>query len=337
MGLIVRTLMQLAYTRIGMRDQLRLARAVPTPGIVREQNIPFAPGGNPLQMLDVYYKAGTEGKQPTIIDIHGGGWVYGSKDINRNYCRWLAAQGYTVVCPSYRLMPKVELRRQIQDVMAALRWVAANGDAHHCDLSRVFLTGDSAGGHLAGLAYCIEQDENLQRVYKTKPSGLPILALGFSHAVCDFTPTNTAEKLLVKEMYPLMFGDTPTRAPWYGHASFPETSAGIPKLPPIFIVTSDHDPFHKESLILETYLRGRGADYEYICWKREQGVKLGHVFHVKYERYPESIETNCRMLEYFEEAAIKAGLPARDEAKSCAERRKIRPPVSIETGREMLA
>lgn len=302
MGLIVRSLMRLAYTRIGLRDKMRLARARPTPGIIRETDIPFVQNGSKMQILDVYYKAGVEGPQPTIIDIHGGGWVYGTKENNRNYCRWLAARGYTVVCPNYRLIPEVDLRGQVQDVMAVLRWVAAEGEKHHCDLSQIFLTGDSAGGHLAGLAYCIEKDEELQRIYKSAPSGLPILALGFSHAVTDFTATNPADELLLREMYPLMFGNIPEKAPWFGHASFPETSAKLP-LPPIYIVTSDHDPFHKESLVLESYLRGRGADFEYLCWRREQGEKLGHVFHVKYERCPESIETNTKMLAFFERAS----------------------------------
>lgn len=306
MGIIVRTALRAAYARIAIRDKVRLARARPTPGIVRETDIPFVRDGNKMHLLDVYYKAGAVGPQPTIIDLHGGGWVYGTKDNNRNYCRWLAAQGYTVVCPNYRLIPKVDLRGQVQDVIACLRWVARHGKAHRCDLSRVFLTGDSAGGHLAGLAWCIEQDEELQRIYKTRPSGLPILAIGFSHAVADFTPTNPVEALLIREMYPLMFGDIPEKAPWYGRASFPETSAHIGALPPIFIVTSDHDPFHKESFVLESYLRGRGADFEYLCWHKEQGEKLGHIFHVKYERWPESIETNRKMLAFFDRAAEKA-------------------------------
>lgn len=306
MGLIVRGIMHLAYLRIDIRDRIRLAMARPTPGIVREENIPYVRGENKLQQLDVYYKAGTTGHQPTIIDIHGGGWVYGSKDINRNYCRWLAAQGYTVVCPSYRLVPKVDLRGQVQDVMAALRWTAAHGEKHHCDLTRVFLTGDSAGGHLAGLAWSIEKDPELQRIYRAAPSGLPILALGLSHAVCGFTPMNPAEHLVLQEMYPLMFGDHPEKSLWYRHASFPETSLSIAELPPIFIITSDHDPFHKESLILESYLRGRGADYEYLCWHKEQGERLGHVFHVKHERWPESVETSLLMLDFFARADEKA-------------------------------
>ncbi len=315
MGMIVRGLMALAYLRIAVRDKVRLACQTPTPGIVREMDIPYLPDGQRMHLLDIYYPAGTEELLPTIFDIHGGGWVYGSKDNNRNYCRWLAARGYTVVCINYRLIPQVDLRGQVQDVMAALRWTAQNGEAHHCDLSRLFLTGDSAGGHMASLAMCLEQSRYLRDIYKTPAAGVTVRALGLSHAVCNFSPQNPAEGLLVKEMFPLMFGSKPERAPWFGNASLPETAERLATLPPIFMVTSNFDPFHKESLIVEHYLRGRGADYAYLCWTRQQGDRHGHIFHVKHPRWPESAKANRAMLTFFEQAAKNAGVPYTQRSK----------------------
>ena len=50
------------------------------------------------------YKPESENKNlPLIIDIHGGGWVYGDKDLNDEYASYLASKGYNVVTFSYRL------------------------------------------------------------------------------------------------------------------------------------------------------------------------------------------------------------------------------------------
>ena len=53
-------------------------------------------------------------KLPVIIDIHGGGWMYGDKGLNENYCRALADRGYvvfliltTVLCLMLMLMSRL--------------------------------------------------------------------------------------------------------------------------------------------------------------------------------------------------------------------------------------
>ena len=53
--------------------------------------------------LDVYYKKGTSENLPVIVSVHGGGWVYGDKDVYQYYTMHLAQMGFTVVNFSYRL------------------------------------------------------------------------------------------------------------------------------------------------------------------------------------------------------------------------------------------
>lgn len=85
-----------------------------------------------------------------MVDIHGGGWMYGDRQLNRNYCMYLASRGYAVMGMSYRLVPEVTVAGQVQDVFASLHWLAEHSTEYGFDLSRVLLTGDSAGGHLTG-------------------------------------------------------------------------------------------------------------------------------------------------------------------------------------------
>lgn len=56
-------------------------------------------------MLDVYRPKSVEGALPVIVDIHGGGWYYGDKELNKYYCMSLVKYGFAVVNVSYRLAP----------------------------------------------------------------------------------------------------------------------------------------------------------------------------------------------------------------------------------------
>ena len=84
----------------------RRDKAIPLPeGVVGCRNIRYNAHGN-AGLLDVYYPKGTEAALPTIVSIHGGGYVYGSKEIYRRYCMDLARRGFSLVNFNYRLAPK---------------------------------------------------------------------------------------------------------------------------------------------------------------------------------------------------------------------------------------
>ena len=79
-------------------DHLR-DRKIPLPeGVICHCNIAYAEG----QLLDVYYPEGTRSPLPTIVSIHGGGYVYGSKEIYRRYGMDLARRGFAFVNFNFR-------------------------------------------------------------------------------------------------------------------------------------------------------------------------------------------------------------------------------------------
>ena len=83
---------------------------------------------------------------PVYIDIHGGGFTYGYKELNRNFNVHLAETGFAVFSLNYRPAPQTDLRGQLADVQAALRWIKAHLTDYPVNPNAVFLTGDSAGG-----------------------------------------------------------------------------------------------------------------------------------------------------------------------------------------------
>jgi acetyl esterase/lipase len=97
---------------------------------------------------------------PAVVYLHGGGWRLGARDMTSPAFRdWepgllarVAAAGFAVVCPDYRLSGEARFPAQPDDVHRVLDWVAERGPEHGIDPDRILLWGDSAGGHLATLA-----------------------------------------------------------------------------------------------------------------------------------------------------------------------------------------
>ena len=152
MGYLTRMLIEKKWRENGRKDALRLARQPRPEGVAAEAGLAYLPDGDPMHTLNLYRPEGAQGPLPTVVDIHGGGWMYGDRELNRNYCMALAAQGYAVMGMSYRLLTQVDLRGQVQDVFASLRWLEEHGAEHGFDLSpdsahRRFRRGASGRPH----------------------------------------------------------------------------------------------------------------------------------------------------------------------------------------------
>ena len=86
--------------------------------------------------------------------IHGGYWQRNSKDMFASIVAGVHARGWAAALPGYTLAPDASLTDIVNEINAALDWLAANGKAHGIN-GKVVLSGWSAGGHLTamGLAH----------------------------------------------------------------------------------------------------------------------------------------------------------------------------------------
>ncbi len=94
--------------------------------------------------LDLYYPVDTK-KFPTVVWFHGGGLSSGSKSIPEQ----LRQKGTAVVAVNYRLHPKVNAPKYIEDAAAAVAWVFKNIDQYGGDRSQIYVCGFSSGGFLS--------------------------------------------------------------------------------------------------------------------------------------------------------------------------------------------
>ena len=116
-----------------------------------------------LQILDVYRPKASINKNtklPVIVNIHGGGWVYGTKETYQFYCMSLSELGFAVVNFSYRLAPEYKYPAQIEDIDSVFKWIYAKKEEYNFDEKNVFAVGDSAGAHLLSVYCCLLTNEN---------------------------------------------------------------------------------------------------------------------------------------------------------------------------------
>jgi acetyl esterase/lipase len=109
-----------------------------------------APADAEKHKLDLYLPRDQK-NFPVLVFVHGGSWRSGDRSLYRALGDRFARAGIGVVIPSYRLMPQNPHPAQIEDLAAAFNWVYGNIAERGGDVSRIYLSGHSAGAHLAAL------------------------------------------------------------------------------------------------------------------------------------------------------------------------------------------
>ena len=99
------------------------------------------------------YQPAAPGVYPLVIGVHGGGWQNGATENYQYWGPWLAARGYVVFAPTYRLSrPGVKtFPEALQDIRAAVQFMRGRAADFKVDPARIALMGDSAGAHLVSL------------------------------------------------------------------------------------------------------------------------------------------------------------------------------------------
>ena len=146
------------------RDSLRALAAqraaVPPPPVEHVSDIKVAGGAGPIPAR--VYRNGN-GKAPTIVFFHGGGWVAGDIETHDRQARSLAIEtGGVVVSVDYRRPPETRFPGAFDDAFAALRDIVDRIGEFGGDTNRVGVAGDSAGGNLAAVSAIAARDAGIK-------------------------------------------------------------------------------------------------------------------------------------------------------------------------------
>ncbi|QYF92242.1 alpha/beta hydrolase [Massilia sp. PAMC28688] len=108
-------------------------------------------GASPRHKLDIYTPEQSVANAPVIVFFMGGNWVKGERGDYAFVGRALAARGYVVVIPDYRLYPEVTYPDFLDDSAGAVAWTAREISRFGGDPSRLYVMGHSAGAYNAAM------------------------------------------------------------------------------------------------------------------------------------------------------------------------------------------
>lgn len=125
---------------------------MPRPPMDVALDLPY--GGQPRRRLDLYLpRDPVAARRRLVMVVYGGGWSGGSRRTYRFLAHMLAACGFAVAVPDYRLFPQVRFPGFVEDTAMAAAWLHRHGRDHGLDgaNTRLALLGHSAGAYNAAL------------------------------------------------------------------------------------------------------------------------------------------------------------------------------------------
>jgi len=204
---------------------------------------------------------------PTLVFLHGGGFVIGSLDTHDSLCRSLSAEaGTAVISVDYRLAPEHPAPAAVEDVTDALDDVIRRSEELGVDATRLAVGGDSAGGNLAALA-ALHHRNRCRSEEDLSPLRLQMLL----YPVVDLTHDGGRYPSLIEnaEGYLLtmeameFFERHYLSGPDGPDASSPSVSpihvADLTECAPAFVLTAEFDPLRDEGEAYASHLRDAGV------------------------------------------------------------------------------
>ena len=278
-----------------INDAKRDAGLTTPDDIQRFDDIQYGP--DPVEnKLDVYRPKNAQGKIPVIVSVHGGGWVYGDKELYQFYGMTLAQRGFGVVNFTYRLAPEVKFPAPLEDTNNVISWMYENQEEYSLDMDHVFMVGDSAGGHLCGLysAICTNPEYAVNYTFKV-PNGFVPQAVALNCGA--YNPLSEVGVLGGEQDQEIMEDFLPEKGSAKERALVNVTDHVTEKFPPVYLMTCVGDFCRPQAPLLEATLKKNGVYYEFKTYGTEENP-LYHVFHLTIQE-PEGQKCNDEECDFF--------------------------------------
>ena len=299
MSVIFRTYSTFLAKKMKENDEANFKKLKKIEGVTSINDIRYFKGNNKYHLFNMYYPSSCKDttKLPLMIDIHGGGWIYGDKDLNCFHNQYYASKGFVVLSMSYRLLLRTNLKGIVKDLFRFFNYIERNQKNLKISFDSVLLTGDSAGGHLSLLINAINQNKKLQNLYGVIPFNIQFKMMNLEHPV-PFLKEIFSGKGQVLAHYFLMrafFGRRYKKKEIYYNSSLDDL-VKISHYPFISIVSSTDDTFKFQTIKTYETLKAHGADCSFKMYENEP-----HVFEVGFYDKPNSIDYNDSVINKFNE------------------------------------
>jgi acetyl esterase/lipase len=234
-----------------------------------QSNIVYKTAANYECKLDVISARDTSHPRPTLVYIHGGGWILATKDGSALRLLPFLTKGMNVVNVDYRLASVSLAPAAVEDCRCALRWVYQNAKEYGFDLNHLIVNGHSAGGHLSLMTGMLTSDAGFDNEC-AGPENLRVSAIVNFYGITDAADLIEGPNQRTWAM--MWFGSLRDRLELAQRLS-PLTYVR-PGLPPIFTVHGDADDVvpYDQAVRLQKALDAAGVPNELYTVK---GAKHG--------------------------------------------------------------
>ncbi len=265
----------------GARVNERVGQHVPD-GVASRLDVNYDPA-DPEALLDVFYPADavTQGRKlPTVVWVHGGGWISGSKSHVANYLRLVASRGFTVVGVDYPLAPGQAYPAALRQINRSLAFLKDSPPVETVDATRLFLAGDSAGAQIAAeLAGIISEPSHAEAagfapgIDREQLKGILLFCgvYDMELAFKDFNP-----RRLTKIMRAYFADNDFLTVPRFRHFSVLRTITS--KFPPIFVTVGNGDKLEGQARRLVEAARRNNVPVESLLFEADYKPSLGHEY-----------------------------------------------------------
>lgn len=257
--------------------QLALPFRMRRDDVVRVRDLAYAPGGRRFR-VDIYHRRDIPGNAPVLLQIHGGGWVTGSKDHQGvPLMLEMASRGWVCAAINYPLSPRSVWPAHLVAIKRAVAWLRENVSTYGGEPGFVAVTGGSAGGHLAAMLALTANEPHLQPGFEDVDTS--VQACAPHYGVYDFAGETgiKAVRLRVESgLMPMVLGK---------QARFPEDYEAASPLahlrsdaPPFLVVHGTSDSFIPVGEAREFVRRLREVSESPVAYAELRGAQ--HAFDV---------------------------------------------------------
>lgn len=262
--------------------------------IKRYDNISYGPYGTD-NLLDIYIRKDATGLQPAIVNVHGGAWVYGSKEVYQFYCMQLALSGFAVVNINYRLAPENVFPAAIIDINTVMEFIEKHGCEYNIDKDRIVMVGDSAGGQLVSHYAAYATNSEFAKMLKLSIPNITIRALGLNCGIYDSKEMAMGKK---DDMFLAYLGKG-KRIRDEKLLGMVDTIGNITaKFPPSFVMSAQEDFLLSKAEPMYQKLQSMGVPSVVKIYGEKGNKEIGHVFHVNI-KLDEATRCNNDEIEFF--------------------------------------
>jgi len=167
-----KSLVYMGYTAIDLAIQLDVEKTIDDLPAYQQENAEMSRkvltnldcfkdvqyGTDEPQKLDIF--PAVADRSPILVDIHGGGWRGGSKNVRSFPASSVTKAGVMWVPIDYGLAPGYSIKQMVDHVRSVIVWLYHNASKYGGDPSKLYVSGNSAGGHLTGCLLMPDWHEN---------------------------------------------------------------------------------------------------------------------------------------------------------------------------------